>query len=256
MSVSAGPTQTKPTRLSTTSRIGDVLRQRIEAGEWPVGKRLPSEPDLARELEASRGSLRSALAALENEGLLQRRHGSGTYVAQPRQLVSSLHVNKSADQMISETGRTPGTSELAWRRLRASTDVCTRLNIPDGSEVFELFRVRTADGRPVTVSFDYVSTATIPDQPALLGPSFYTFLADVCGVRIRYGVAELIPATADAAIAAHLGTAQGALCLLLRQVDFDEGNKPISYSVEYHLADAFRFELLRSGPNASADATG
>lgn len=255
MSVSANQTLTRPPRLSTTSRIGDVLRQRIEAGEWPVGERLPSEPDLARELQASRGSLRTALAALESEGLLQRRHGSGTYVTPRRPLVSSLHVNKSADQMISEMGRTPGTSQLGWRRLRANTDVCKRLNIPDGAEVFELFRVRTADGRPVTVSFDYVSSAVIPDQPALLGPSFYSFLADVCGVRIRYGIAELVPVNASDAIATHLATAEGALCLLLRQVDFDEGNNPISYSVEYHLADAFRFELLRAGPNVSVDAT-
>lgn len=46
----------------------------------PPGARLPSEPDLARSLGVSRSSLRSGIALLEEDGVLRRRHGSGTYV--------------------------------------------------------------------------------------------------------------------------------------------------------------------------------
>lgn len=241
-------------RTNTTARLCECLRRRIQDGEWSTGERLPSEPDLARQMNASRGSLRDALTTLEGEGLLSRRHGSGTYVAPRRQLVNSLHVNKSADQMISETGRTAGTSQLSWQRRAAGPDVSRRLGLPEGVEVFELFRVRTADGNPVTVSYDYVAVDTIPGQPALLGPSYYSFLSKVCGVEITYGVAELCPVQAEAEIAEHLGVPEGTLCLLLRQVDFDTHNQPKSLSVEYHLASAFHFELLRRGPGGAGAA--
>ena len=69
-----------PTRLSVRHRITDHLHERLLAGEFAPGARLPSEPDLARSLWVSRSSLRSGIALLEEDGLLRRRHGSGRYV--------------------------------------------------------------------------------------------------------------------------------------------------------------------------------
>ena len=72
-------TGTRP-RLRSVS-VQDELKQRIDRGELPAGTRLPSEPELAAELQVSRATLREALRAMELEGLLRRRQGSGTFVA-------------------------------------------------------------------------------------------------------------------------------------------------------------------------------
>jgi DNA-binding FadR family transcriptional regulator len=61
-------------------RIADQLRQLIAAGEFPLGERLPAERDLAAQLKVSRPSVREALIALEVEGLIEVRGGSGVYV--------------------------------------------------------------------------------------------------------------------------------------------------------------------------------
>jgi DNA-binding FadR family transcriptional regulator len=61
-------------------RIADQLRQLIAAGEFPPGERLPAERDLAAQLKVSRPSVREALIALEVEGLIEIRGGSGVYV--------------------------------------------------------------------------------------------------------------------------------------------------------------------------------
>jgi GntR family transcriptional regulator len=244
--------QSGSTRINTTARISQVLRRRIEAGEWGAGEKLPSEPALAVELGASRGSLRGALATLESEGLLVRRHGAGTFVNARQPLVNSLHRNTSADQMITSTGRVAGTSYLSWRKTAADAEIARRLDLEEGADIFELYRVRTADGVPVTVSYDYLSADLLPDQPALLGPSLYAFLASTCGVEVAFGVADLIPTVADVDIARALEVEPGALCLLMQQVDYDSIERPVSFSVEFHLASAFRFELVRRGPASSA----
>jgi DNA-binding GntR family transcriptional regulator len=235
-------------RTSTASRLAHVMRRRIAEGEWAAGDRLPSEPALAKELGASRVSLRGALALLENDGLVVRRHGAGTFVNTRRPLVNSLHVNRSADQMITSTGRAAATAELSWRRVPAEAEVARRLEVAEGSPVVRLHRVRTADERPVVVSDDYLPAALLADQPALLGPSLYAFLSAACGIEVSFGVTELTPATADAAVAHSLGVEPGELCLLIRQVDYDAAEHPVVYSIEHHLASAFTFELIRRGP--------
>lgn len=63
-------------------QIADQLRAAIQAGEWKVGERLPAERDLAKQLGVSRPSVREALIALEVEGFVEVRTGSGVYVLQ------------------------------------------------------------------------------------------------------------------------------------------------------------------------------
>ena len=76
-------------RLRSVS-VQDELKQRIDRGELPAGTQLPSEPELAAELQVSRATLREALRAMELEGLLRRRQGSGTFVADhPRMATAS-----------------------------------------------------------------------------------------------------------------------------------------------------------------------
>jgi DNA-binding GntR family transcriptional regulator len=68
-------------KKTLASSIREELRARIQAGEW--GERLPSEPDLVRRFEASRETVRKALAVLEAEGLIYRMHGKGTFIEEP-----------------------------------------------------------------------------------------------------------------------------------------------------------------------------
>jgi DNA-binding GntR family transcriptional regulator len=199
-------------------------------------------------LGVSRVSVRAALAQLENDGIVNRRHGSGTYVNSVRPLVSSLHINMSNEQMIRSTGHVPGIAEMSWRQAEADKEIADRLAVEVGTPVVHLYRVRTADGVPVTVEYDYFPVSLLPEEPVSLGPSLYRFLSTVCGVDIAFGIATLEPALAGAAHASVLGVDSNALCLLLRQVDYDAAEQPVSYSVEYHRASALTFQLVRHGP--------
>ncbi|WP_374110857.1 GntR family transcriptional regulator [Paenarthrobacter sp. A20] len=242
-------------RQSVTARALESLRQRLSEETWAAGDRLPSEPALAKEMGVSRVSVRGALAQLEAEGLLTRRHGSGTYVNSVRPLVRSLHLNIGSDELIRTRGHIPGIAEMSWRHEMADGETAGRLAIDVGDPVLHLYRVRTSDGAPVTVSHDYLSAALIPDQPLSLGPSLYAFLSTVCGIEVNFGIASLEPTVVTETLASIFGARPGELCLVVKQVDYDQAERPVSYSVEYHLSSAFDFQLVRQGPSSPGART-
>src|SRR5437870_12557361 len=76
-----------------SAQVRDELTHRIDRGLLPAGSRLPSEPALATELGVSRATLREALRSLENEVVVRRMWGVGTFVADGRRVANSLDVN-------------------------------------------------------------------------------------------------------------------------------------------------------------------
>ncbi|MDF3311274.1 GntR family transcriptional regulator [Rhodococcus sp. T2V] len=246
-------TSSELAKISASARAALLLRRRLSDGFWTAGDRLPSEPVLAEQLEVSRVSLRAALAQLETEGLITRRHGSGTYVNSVRPLVRSLHNHIGTDQLIRSKGHTPGISEMSWRRTKADATVASCLGLEVGAPIVDLYRVRTSDETPVTIEHDYFSADLVPPGPITIGPSLYLFLSDICGTEVVFGVAELEPARAGSEYGAIFGVDPDQLCMVIRQVDYTEAEQPVSYSVEYHLASAFDFQLVRRPASPAGD---
>ncbi|MFE7122214.1 FadR/GntR family transcriptional regulator, partial [Streptomyces sp. NPDC057654] len=77
-------------RPSLSSEVITRLRHRITSGEWPVGARVPTEPELMEQLEVARGTLREAIRALAHAGLLEVRQGDGTYVRATNELSGAV----------------------------------------------------------------------------------------------------------------------------------------------------------------------
>src|SRR5437660_4520780 len=70
-----------PVRAPLVSQAAAAIRTRIKTGRWQLGEQLPSEPQLATELGISRGTLRESVRLLISDGLINRKHGVGTFVA-------------------------------------------------------------------------------------------------------------------------------------------------------------------------------
>lgn len=243
-----GPVPAVGKRPNATAHAVRSLRHLLTQEAWAPGDRLPSEPTLARELGVSRVSVRGALAQLESEGILNRRHGSGTYVNSVRPLVRSLHLNVGSDELIKSVGHVPGILEMSWRQEPADAEVADRLSVEPGMDVVHLYRVRTSDSAPVTISHDYFATSLLPAEPPSLGPSLYAFLRDACGVEVQFGVATLEPSQVGAEHASIFDVDPEEMCLIVKQVDYDSAERAVSYSVEFHLARAFDFRIIRQGP--------
>ncbi|MGW6455806.1 FadR/GntR family transcriptional regulator, partial [Streptomyces sp. NPDC055078] len=82
---------TSPRRAGLTDQVIAQLRNQITSGVWPVGSRIPTEPELVEQLGVARNTVREAVRALAHNGLLDIRQGSGTYVLATSELAGVMH---------------------------------------------------------------------------------------------------------------------------------------------------------------------
>jgi GntR family transcriptional regulator len=235
------------TRRSLRHSLAQELRQRIRAGEWRPGDRMPSEPELARTRTVSRSSMRAAITMLEEEGYVSRRHGSGTYVTHRPSLPNELGRNFGVSRMIASEGLEPGTVEESFGTEPAPAAVAAALGVSEGEAVSRLRRVRTADGRRVVDVTDWCRVDDLAPEDLPSVGSIYAALAER-GLTVDHGVAHLTPRNADGEVAARLDVPSGTLLLTIDQVDRTSEGVAVLVSREHHLADAFTFTLLRRGP--------
>lgn len=235
--------------LSLRHQLAHELRTRIRSGELSPGDKLPSEPDLAHDRAVSRSSVRAAITLLEEEGMVARRHGSGTYVTHRPALPNDLSRNFGVSSMIAATGLTPGTAEGKCEVVAAPPGLAAALDIPDGTPVTRFWRVRTADGRRVVLATDWCRPEHLsPDELHEIGDGSVYAALEARGLVIHHGVATLSPGNADEDTAMLLGVARGSLLLTIDQVDTTADGIPVLVSREHHLADAFSFTVVRHGP--------
>jgi GntR family transcriptional regulator len=237
----------KGTRRSLRHSLAEELRARILAGEWRPGERLPSEPELARLSTVSRSSMRAAITVLEEDGFVNRKHGSGTYVTHRPALPSDLGNNFGVSALIGLNGMQPGAAEETSGMVPAPPEIAGALDVAVGEPVGTLRRVRTADGRRVVDVTDWCRVDHIAPEELSGIASIYEELA-ARGLAVDHGVATLEPSNADGDLARRLGVPRGTLLLTIDQVDRTADGVAVLVSREHHVADAFTFTLLRRGP--------
>ena len=161
----------RPERKTLTEVALQELRQSIKGGIFRPGSQLPTEAELCAMLGVSRTVVREALRVLEDDGLVARRHGVGTFVRnQP--IVKNLNFNFGITEMIESAGLKSGTSFLAFRKEAADEEKVKQLKVALGTPLITVERVRTADGRPVVYSFDTLTEALFQKadfDPQVLG---------------------------------------------------------------------------------------
>jgi GntR family transcriptional regulator len=241
--------------INLADRAADDLRQAIRQGNLDTEGRLPSEPELSRRLGISRVTLRQALSILEQEGLLTRRQGMGTFVVQEtRQLQNNLNQNFGVTDLIESAGWEAG---LVWQSIDyqpADRPTAAQLGLPPKSRVMRIERTRTANRKPFAFTVDIVPMRVFAsrnlDQPSTTArleaeQSLYHLL-DQLGITIHHGIATIRPVQLDQQIAAHLNRPAGSLALLLEQIDYTNDGEKVVFSQEYHPDDVFR--VYRKGP--------
>ncbi|AOW86288.1 MULTISPECIES: FadR/GntR family transcriptional regulator [Streptomyces] len=107
-----------PRRSALSEQVIAALRQQVASGEWPVGTRIPTEPELVEQLGVARNTVREAVRALAHNGLLDIRQGSGTYVVATSELAGVMQ-RRFADTDPRHIAELRSTLESAAARLAA-----------------------------------------------------------------------------------------------------------------------------------------
>ncbi|MFQ5793861.1 MAG: GntR family transcriptional regulator [Candidatus Bipolaricaulia bacterium] len=223
-------------------QIADSLRDRIESGELAPGDRLPSERELSEMLGVNRMTLRRALGMLETQGLLVRRQGDGTYVAEPK-------IEREAGQLVPFTkgmkrrGYIPGATVIMLEQRPVEASVARHLKLPVSSPVYSIHRLRFINHEPVMLERFMIPVHRFPgfESHDLEKRSAYEIMETEYGVSISQARQSLEPVIATEYEAEWLGIEPGAPLMLERRLAFDQDDQPVEYGKDLYRGDRFRF---------------
>jgi GntR family transcriptional regulator len=233
------------------------IRSMINDGRLSPGSRLPNELEVAEAMGVSRGTIRAALHLLEQQGLLWRRQGVGTFVSERPILENRLDVNSGVTDLIRSMGLVPGARDIEIKLVPADEYSAQQLGVSVGIPMVHIRRIRTANDKPIVASIDILPLSLLEQSPRPLTldrlkqlleekHSIYTVLKEL-PVLIDHAVAKIRPIKADALLLKqlHLRLPKDSVMLYIEQVDFDRAQRPVLLSYEYHVADFSTFTVYR-----------
>lgn len=226
-------------------QVIDRIKQDIEKGIYKEKEKLPSEFDLAKQLGVSRATLREALRILEEENVIMRRHGVGTFVNSKPLFTSGIEQLNSVTNMIVQAGMTPGTIFLSSMTQLPTEEDIRRFSCSEEDEIHVLERVRTANGEPVVYCIDKIPEKILPEDFIHNDVSLFETFENEANRKITYAIAQIEPIGYHEKISPILECEPETALLVLKQMHFDEMDEPVLFSVNYFKADKFSFHVLR-----------
>ena len=223
-------------------RIHDAIKKEIDGGVWEIGQRLPSERDLADDYEVSRMTLRQAITLLVEEGILERRVGSGTYVASHR-VQEKMRGTTSFTEIVRSQGKTPSSQLISYQRKPANETEIQQLQLKATDTVVRMERVRFADNVPLV--FEVVS---IPEKLIQsfnqedITEHFFQTLTDN-GYEIGKSQQTIYAKNASERVANYLKVPKNHAVLALTQVSYFTDGRPFEYVHSQYVGDRFEFYL-------------
>jgi GntR family transcriptional regulator len=196
-------------------------------------------------------TVRRAIDGLIAEGVVQRRHGSGTYVA-PQPFVRLLGLT-SFTQDMRDRGMVPSSRVLAFDEAPCDANLAGRLRIPEGDRVLSFTRLRVANTEPMAVETVWIPAAIVPGLGARdLGGSLYDLLARRYRVVTGSANVTIEPVLPDGATGEALGIPADQPCLRVRMVDSNSRGRVIMVADCVYRGDRYKLHALVSGGAFSA----
>lgn len=227
-------------------QVIDRLKQDIDKGIFKEKEKLPSEFELAKSLGVSRATLREALRLLEEENVIIRRHGVGTFVNSKPIFTSGIEQLSSVSSMIRKAGMEPGTIYLSSMQAIPSEDDILRFQCGDEKSIVTMERVRTANGEPVVYCVDKVPKNYLPNDFLIREEgSIFTALEESGEIHISYAVTFIDPVGYHEIASPTLNCEPETSLLVLKQLHYDENDRVVLYSKNYFRADKFSFHVVR-----------
>lgn len=220
----------------------ELLRQMIKDPQFANGKLLPNEVDLANQLAISRTTLRQALNKLVYEGLLIRKKGVGTKVADA--MISSKSVNwLSFSQEMKARGIPIKNFELHVSWVYPEEQVANFLHIKTDQKILKLERLRGRPEGPFVYFVSYFHPRTgLTGEEDFKRPLYDILEADY-NIITELSKEEISARSADKFIAAKLETETGAPILFRKRFVYDQAERPIEYNLGYYKADSFIYSV-------------
>jgi GntR family transcriptional regulator len=233
---------------SLTEQVKAHLKQRILNAEFEDG-RLPSEFDLATELNVGRSTIREALSRLESEGIIFRRQGAGTFVNETGlQIKAPLDEIWNYEAVLESYGYRASTKVVEVTEEASGPESAPDLGVEAWEPLLVVKKIFLADTKPVIVTVNYIPRQLVTESFAAddLQRPVYEFFSQFCRQELTYYFSEIIPLAAPDWLADWLQLPSGQRTLLsFAEIGYNQENAPILKSCSYFRDDMLRLRLIR-----------
>lgn len=225
-------------------QVADGIERDIAEGRFAAGTRLPGETEIADTYRVNRHTVRRALAALAERGLVRAARGSGTYVEAPR-LAYPLSARTRFSEIVGAEGREPRGQLIADSEEPASGAVARALRLKAGAPLVRIEALRFADRIPICVSTSWLPADRFPDAGRIFAATrSMTALLAHYGIRdYRRGSTRITAAIVDATDATRLDLAIGRPVLVVDSTDVDADGVPLITKRSRFAAERVTFEI-------------
>ena len=218
----------------TRDRVLDLIES------LSVGEAIPAERHLAAELGVSRLTLRAALDELGRDGHLDRRHGSGTYVTEPK-IAQPLTLTSFSDDM-RRRGMTPGSRTLELATTSAGARLAHRLGVSPEARLVRVKRLRLADGQPMAMEVLHVPEQLVPGltRQDFEDHSFYELLRERYGITISAGTQSIEPTVTNEEESEVLNVPLHTPAFLFERTTVSESGRIVEFVRSIYRGDRYR----------------
>lgn len=225
-------------------QIKESLRGQIFDGTYGEHARLPSENDLMSSFGVSRITVRQALSDLEKEELIFKVPGKGAFVSRPKPFQQLAKLQGFAEAM-ANLGRETFNRVVSLATVLADPAVAARLQVPEGSPLTEIRRVRHADRQPVSLDVTYVRR-DLGERLAredLATRDIFVIIENDYAMPLGHADLSIDAIAADALLARQLGVEPGAPILRMERLTWTRAGQPIDFEYLYYRGDSFSYQV-------------
>jgi GntR family transcriptional regulator len=224
------------------TRIREYLAELILSGKLKPESKIQSEREFSEDLGVSRMTVRKALTELVNEGLLERKHGSGTYVAKPKITYESVEM-VNYTQAMQQRNIATATQLLEFNEMVASRRLSEILEIEIGDPIYHLMLLRFANRVPVILERGFFPSACCPNMEDwdLEKTAPTDLLTSVYGIKLGRISHSIEAVAATDLVARQLRVDEGIPLLMLSRLIFSrDTEKPVLFSQDLLRSDYVR----------------
>jgi DNA-binding GntR family transcriptional regulator len=231
-------------------QLYQILKSKIDSGEWPVGSQIPIEDELCRTFEVSKATVRLALLDLARQGYLMRQQGKGTFVCK-RVISEGLTMLTSFRELMLEAGIPFTTTLLAKTVMMPAEDLDIELDIADNKHIIYIKRLRSVENEPILLQETYIPHHICPNllNEDIEQDSIFELIDKKYNIKItkvKHFIEITYPTDEEARL---LNLPAGSVALLLSQQLYS-GETQIMYIRSIKRPDRFRFLIELERKNA------
>ncbi len=223
-------------------QIQEYIAEMILRGEIPPEAKIPSEREFSQSLDVSRMTVRRSITELVNEGILERRHGSGTYVAKPRITYNARELISYVQAM--QTRGIETTSQLLeFGQVPASRRLSEWLSVVIGDPLYRVVILRLANRIPFVVERYFFPNSRLPnlEEYNLEKTSINDLLTEGYGVQFGHISQSIEAVSASETVAEQLRVEEGfPLLLISKTICRKSDGLPIEFAQDFLRSDYAR----------------